>query len=135
MTVHVLFTEPPCTGATLPGLVEEGPLDRSEAQTLAEAMVKDTAAAVAASGGELVVLPRLSHVRLERSPAPSCVASSTTRSGTPNPFGSSHSSVTRHPRGSRTPLGTCSKRTTSPRSPCSTAGRRRSTGRISTELE
>ncbi len=56
MTVHVLFTESPGSGATLPGLVEEGSLDRAEGQMLAEAMLKDTAAAVAASGGDLLVL-------------------------------------------------------------------------------
>ncbi|MFB6361792.1 MAG: DUF2064 domain-containing protein [Halobacteriales archaeon] len=55
MTVHVLFAEPPRVGRTLPGLVEAGQLDAEEAKALAEAMVKDTAAAVAASGGDLLI--------------------------------------------------------------------------------
>lgn len=55
MTVHVLFAEPLRDGGTLQGLVKEGRIDAEEARTLAEAVLKDTAAAVEASGGDLLV--------------------------------------------------------------------------------
>lgn len=55
MTVHVLFTAPPRAGAALPELVGTGQIDADGARTLAEAMLKDTADAVGASAGDLLV--------------------------------------------------------------------------------
>lgn len=55
VTVHVLVAELPIAGETLPELVHDGHLDGEAARDLAAAMLKDTAAAVAASGGELLV--------------------------------------------------------------------------------
>ena len=55
MTVHVLLADPPRPGAALPALPETSPLDAAEAADLASAMIADAVAAVAGSGGDLLV--------------------------------------------------------------------------------
>ena len=55
MTVHVVYADPQELRDPFPALVGDGYLDRKAAQLLAEAMLQDTTAAVAESGGDLVV--------------------------------------------------------------------------------
>ncbi|HKJ58686.1 MAG TPA: hypothetical protein VKA37_05620, partial [Halobacteriales archaeon] len=54
MTLHCLVVDPPRPGLSLPGLVD-GPLDPGSAAALYAASIKDTMAAAARSGGELLV--------------------------------------------------------------------------------
>lgn len=55
LTIHALLVDPPRPGLALPELVEAGLLEDDAAATLAGAMVRDAAVAVAESGGDLLV--------------------------------------------------------------------------------
>jgi glycosyltransferase A (GT-A) superfamily protein (DUF2064 family) len=55
MTTVAMLAAPPQSAAVLPGLWQEGPLDREEAATLYTAMTRDVCRAVAASGADLLV--------------------------------------------------------------------------------
>lgn len=66
MTVHVLVAEPPRPGVALADLATGGGLGEDDAATLAGAMLQDAAAAVAASGGDLLV----AHPTEDQLPSP-----------------------------------------------------------------